>query len=206
MLVEEDEHRIVAPLDLVPPGYRVDVRDRDGIARAVRGITKAYGEINGLINAAAVDNTPGAPEPSLSEVIDTNLIGTANTIAEVAPFMAEGAAIINIGSIYGTVSPDQRIYKQPMPLAHSMSKGGLLGLTRWWATALAPKIRVNLLTLGGIEFGMGKAFRNRFSRLVPLGRPAHMSEFDEAIRFLLGRGSRYMTGAELVIDGGYTAR
>ena len=205
MLVR-DERRVIAPLDLVPPGYNVDVRDREGIARAVKGITKAYGPINGLINAAAIDETPGAPEPSMREVIDVNLIGTANAIAEVAPHMAEGGSIINVGSIYGKVSPDQRIYnKEPSPLALSMSKSGLKGLTRWWATTLAPEIRVNLLTLGGLEWGMGKPHRNRYSKLVPLGRPAHISDYDEAIKFLLGNGSRYMTGSELVIDGGYTA-
>ena len=123
------------------------------------------------------------------------------------------------GSIYGVVGPDQRIYEgqstpnpygeaDPLstPASYSTSKAGLLGLVRHLATLWGSRgVRVNMLTPGGIEDGQDEAFLKAYSARTPLGRMASWADYQGAILMLCSDASRYMTGANLVVDGGWTA-
>jgi 2-deoxy-D-gluconate 3-dehydrogenase len=127
--------------------------------------------------------------------------------------LAQGkGVIVNVCSMYGLVGPDQRIYQKPnqspqyKPVYYSVSKAGVLGLTRYLATYYAGKnIRVNALTPGGVYNGHDETFVQAYSARSVLGRMAEKEEMNGAILFLASDASTYMTGANLIVDGGWTA-
>jgi NAD(P)-dependent dehydrogenase (short-subunit alcohol dehydrogenase family) len=117
-------------------------------------------------------------------------------------------AVILFGSIYGLVGPDHRLYEDtPMvnPAAYNASKGGLIQLMRWLATTLAPRVRVNMVTPGGVYRNQPAAFHERYNARTPLGRMAREEDLKGAVAFLAGDASAYVTGHNLVVDGGWTA-
>jgi NAD(P)-dependent dehydrogenase (short-subunit alcohol dehydrogenase family) len=116
-------------------------------------------------------------------------------------------SVINIGSIYGLLGPDMEIYNGTSmgnPAAYAASKGGLLQLTRWLATILAPKVRVNSITLGGVSRGQPEPFYSKYIEKTPLKRMACEEDFKGAAIYLASDLSSYVTGHNLVIDGGWT--
>jgi NAD(P)-dependent dehydrogenase (short-subunit alcohol dehydrogenase family) len=117
-------------------------------------------------------------------------------------------SVVNVGSIYGMVGPDLRLYEgtgMGNAAAYAASKGGLLQLTRWLATALAPRVRVNAITPGGVWRQQPEDFRKRYIDRTPLGRMATEEDFKGAVAYLASDLSRYVTGQNLVVDGGWTA-
>ena len=150
--------------------------------------------------------------------VDVNLTGTFLMIQAVGARMAEAGrgSIINIGSIYGMLSPVQDIYAYKeertgipfiKPVAYSAAKSGLYNLTRYCATYWAKKgVRVNILTPSGVERDtQDETFKKNYCARMPVGRMAQENEYNGAIVFLASDASRYMTGANLVMDGGWTA-
>lgn len=123
--------------------------------------------------------------------------------------------IVNVASDLGLIAPDQRIYRRPelaeeeqpvKPVSYSVVKHGLVGLTRYLASYWADRgVRVNAISPGGVYAGQDEVLVQRLSNLIPLGRMAHLDEYKAAIVFLVSDASSYMTGANLVIDGGRTA-
>jgi NAD(P)-dependent dehydrogenase (short-subunit alcohol dehydrogenase family) len=106
------------------------------------------------------------------------------------------------------VGPDMRLYEgtgMGSPAAYAASKGGLLQLTRWLATVLAPTIRVNAVTPGGILRGQPQVFRERYIARTPLGRMGSEEDLQGAVAYLASDLSAYVTGHNLVVDGGWTA-
>ncbi|MFL7891715.1 MAG: SDR family oxidoreductase [Anaerolineales bacterium] len=146
--------------------------------------------------------------------LDVNLTGVFLCCQAAGKLMAaQGAGvIINISSIYGMVGPDQRIYQTKdnpeiyKPAYYSTTKAGILGLTRYLAAYYAgTDIRVNALTPGGVFKDHDQGFIQAYSSRAVLGRMAEKSEMNGALLFLASDASRYMTGGNLVVDGGWTA-
>ena len=117
-------------------------------------------------------------------------------------------SVINIGSIYGVVAPDMELYQgiggMGNPAGYAASKGGLLQLTRWLSTVMAPKVRVNMVSPGGIERGQDAEFVNRYVARTPLRRMATEQDIVGAVIYLASGFGQYVTGQNLVVDGGFT--
>ena len=204
-----------------------DVTNRASLEEASRVIAARLGSPDVLINCAALDSPPGAsaeengpfesyPEASWDKVIDVNLKGVFLCCQVFGGQMAEAGrgSVINISSIYGLVSPNQTIYDYRRqrgetfykPVAYAASKSGLLNLTRYLATYWAAKgVRVNTLTLAGVFNDQDEEFLESYTPHVPLGRMASPEDYTGAVVFLASDASSYMTGSNLVIDGGWTA-
>lgn len=117
-------------------------------------------------------------------------------------------AIINVGSIYGVLGPDMSLYEgteMGNPAAYAASKGGLLQLTRWLSTTLAPEVRVNSVCPGGIGRGQEKRFVDRYVKRTPLGRMGTEDDIVGAIIYLATDQSRWVTGQNIMVDGGWSA-
>jgi NAD(P)-dependent dehydrogenase (short-subunit alcohol dehydrogenase family) len=205
----------------------VDVTERNSVEAALSRVTEHWGTPHALVNNAALDSPPGAPaeengpfetypESSWDAVMSVNVKGVFICCQVIGGAMAkEGrGSIINIGSIYGLVSPDQRIYEYRQrdgapffkPVAYSASKSALLNLTRYLATYWAAHgVRVNMLSFAGVFNNQDEEFLKNYCAKMPLGRMARSDEYSGAIIFLLSQASSYMTGSNVVIDGGWTA-
>jgi len=220
--VADDNDRLLA--------VQMDITDQGSVERAFARVVEAWGVPTVLVNNAGIDTQPSAP-PEVSgpfeqfpaeifrEVVETNLVGTFLVMQTAGRLMREAGlegSIINVGSIYGMVSPVQDIYAYRAidtgipfvkPVAYSAAKSGLYNLTRYCATYWGREgIRVNTLTPAGVwrETQDAKFHANYESR-IPIGRMAQADEYNGALIFLASDASRYMTGSNLVVDGGWTA-
>ena len=142
--------------------------------------------------------------------IEVNLTAIFELCQGLSPLLrvAQGANIVNIASIYGMYGPDWSLYEGTSmgnPAAYSASKGGLIQLTRWMATSIAPNIRVNSISPGGIFRDQPESFVRKYIERTPLKRMASEDDFCGAIAFLASDLSSYITGHNLVVDGGWGA-
>lgn len=120
---------------------------------------------------------------------------------------SKGASVINISSIYGAIAPNWELYKgldMANPAAYSVSKGGLIQLSKWLSTTLAPDIRVNSISPGGILRSQPDEFVERYEQRTPLKRMANEDDFRGAIAYLGSDLSRYVTGQNIFVDGGWS--
>lgn len=181
-------------------------------------ILEAGHKVSILVHAAAFVGTSGLQgwavpfedqDPAIwRDVLDLNLVVPFALSQALAGHMREqpGACILNIGSIYGEMAPDFSLYEGSAmgnPAAYAASKGGLAQLTRWLSTALAPEIRVNCMSPGGVFRGQPESFVQRYSERTPLGRMASESDFIGAVTYLCTDLSAYVTGQTLMVDGGW---
>jgi len=208
-------------------GFEVDVTDRDSIDRATGEVVAAWGAPHLLVNNAGIDAPPNAsgaevgpfesyPEDSFDRVMDVNVKGTLLCCQVVGARMAaEGrGSIVNISSIYGMLSPVQSLYdfrraggeEFVKPVAYSVSKSAILNLTRYLATYWAKSgVRVNTVTLAGVANEQPREFVEAYTARIPIGRMAEAAEYVGAVVFLASDASSYVTGANLVVDGGWSA-
>jgi NAD(P)-dependent dehydrogenase (short-subunit alcohol dehydrogenase family) len=221
----------LAPEGATVRAVSVDVTDRAAVEAAMGRVAGELGTATILINNAGVGSSPAAegrengpfedyPEAAWDAMLDSHLKGALfASQAFVRRFRAGGArdgSIVNISSTYGLVSPDQAVYayrrtpEQPFykPVGYSVAKSGMLNFTRWLAEYGAPLgIRANTLAPGGVrEAGHHPSFVTEYEKRTPLGRMARDEDFNGAVLFLASGASAYMTGALLVVDGGWTAR
>jgi NAD(P)-dependent dehydrogenase (short-subunit alcohol dehydrogenase family) len=217
----------VAVFDLEAERFRVDVTDRATLEAATEELVREVGPPHILVNAAALDSPPDAPpeevgpvesypEAAFDEIMNVNVKGTFLACQVIGARMAEAGrgSIVNISSIYGMLSPVQRLYDFRRrggetffkPIAYSVSKSALYNLTRYLATYWAKSsVRVNTLTLAGVWNDQPKAFLEAYTERMPLGRMADAKEVVGPVVFLASDASSYVTGANVVVDGGWSA-
>jgi NAD(P)-dependent dehydrogenase (short-subunit alcohol dehydrogenase family) len=205
-----------------------DVRDDSSVEQVLADVEAGLGPVSGLVNAAAIDAVPGAAGAAangpfetgssrdFAAVLDVNLTGVVRCCRVFGTAMAARGtgSIVNVASTYGIVGPDQRLYESLRsdgveffkPAVYTTSKAGIIGLTRYLATYWGERgVRVNTLSPGGVRVGQDDRFVAAYASRTPMGRMARPDEYDGAVVFLLSDASSYMTGANLVIDGGFTA-
>ena len=226
--VDTEPHDGVADLSAdAIRSFVVDVTDRDSILRATDAVVAAWGAPHLLVNNAGIDAPPDAPaaevgpfesypEDSFDRVMDVNVKGTLLCCQVVGARMAAAGrgSIVNVSSIYGILSPVQSLYdfrraggeEFVKPVAYSVSKSAILNLTRYLATYWAKSgVRVNTVTLAGVANEQAAEFVEAYTARIPVGRMAEASEYVGAVVFLASDASSYVTGANLVVDGGWSA-
>ena len=215
-------------------GVATDITQPKSVRALFQETLDTYGRLDILVNSAALDpkfdpdalaemakrgTVSGAfedyPLKSWKAALDVNLTGMFLCCqAAVKPMLAQGkkGSIINICSTYGLVAPDQRIYQREgkqasfKPVYYSVTKAGVLGLTRYLSAYYAgTDIRVNALTPGGVYNNHDDVFLKAYTARTVMGRMANKDEMNGALLFLASDASSYMTGSNLVVDGGWTA-
>ncbi|HEY7637559.1 MAG TPA: SDR family oxidoreductase [Gemmatimonadales bacterium] len=203
---------------------RADVLDRPSLVQVRDQCDGDGGTPTILVNNAGIDQPPGPavtyrlediPLEVFRGVVEVNLLGAFQAIQVFGPGMlrAGKGSIINIGSLYASVSPDARFYDHlpadpPFlkPPGYGASKAALVNLTRYFATHWGPRgVRVNALSPGGVEAGQDPDFKRKFMARVPLGRMAAAQDLRGPLIFLASDASSYVTGVELRVDGGFTS-
>ncbi|MBN1293320.1 MAG: SDR family oxidoreductase [Candidatus Latescibacteria bacterium] len=231
-LPKEDDLRVRDTIDQLGRKsvqyVRASITSRNELVNALQEIQRLHSvPPHILINNAALDSPPGSPagengpfesypESSWDKVMEVNAKGVMLACQVFGGAMAQEGrgSIVNISSIYGLVSPDQDIYQYRRdrgeifykPVAYSASKSALFNLTRYLATYWAKKgVRVNTLTLAGVFNRQDESFLAEYCKRIPIGRMAQADEYNGAVIFLASDASKYMTGSNMVVDGGWTA-
>ncbi len=195
---------------------KMDITDVNQVTNGIASVVDEMGKIDILVNNAGVARRALLDTATLEDwqtVIDTNLTGTFLCSQAGAKYMMKQrkGKIINIASIYGMVGVDQRLYEDspemvPGSVPYTASKGGVINLTRDMAVYLAPyDIHVNAISPGGFRANQDDEFLKRYNYRVPLQRMCKEDDLKGAIVFLASRASDYITGHNLVVDGGWTA-
>lgn len=213
--------------------YPADIANPDEVQAMVDTTVDQWGRIDILVNNAFLTVRGGSGEfrdkyfapfeeydgEILRSAMNVNLWGTINVTQKVAQAMLKNkkGSIINVASVYGIVSPDQRIYAEAAshvpgartfntPVTYALCKSALINYTRYLATYWADKgIRVNTLTPHGTYEAQDENFLKAYTYRSPLGRMADRNEYKGAVALLASDASSYMTGANIVVDGGWTA-
>ncbi len=220
--------RVSSEFGVSAAGFETDITSSDDVRSLLRAVLERYGRVDILINNAA--NNPAMDKNGSFEVsrfeqfpitqwtrdIEVGLTGAfiCSQVFGTEMARARRGVIVNVASDLALIGPDQRIYRQDglpeilqpvKPVSYSAVKAALLGLTRYLATYWAEKgVRVNSISPGGVFNGQSEEFVAQLARLIPLGRMAEIAEYQGAMLFLCSDASSYMTGANLVVDGGRT--
>ena len=196
----------------------IDLSDEKAVRSAPDRVLKRFSSLDILINCAALVNASNMKgwtttfNEQRSDVwrlaLEVNLTAPFILTQIFAEALAESGhgSVINVASIYGMVGPDMRLYEGTNlgnAAAYGASKGGLLQLTRWLATVMAPRVRVNAITPGGLWRDQPEAFVNRYVERVPLKRMGIEEDFKGAAAYLSSDLSAYVTGQNIVVDGGW---
>ncbi|HEY5373818.1 MAG TPA: SDR family oxidoreductase [Polyangiaceae bacterium] len=206
-------------------GIAADVTSEDAVEALVERVLGAFGQVDILVNNAAVDDKYSADAPDESRferysverfrrMLEVNVVGTFLCSQRIGRRMAVrgSGSIINVASTYGVVAPQQALYRRAdgsqsffKSAGYPTSKGAVLQFTRflaaYWGSA---GVRVNALSPGGVAQDPDPHFRAEYAARTPLGRMAEPSDYRGALLFLASGASAYMTGANLIVDGGWT--
>lgn len=217
----------LARRDVQAIGVGADITDRAALERLRDRAVARFGAIDVLVNNAAIDDkfdpAAGIDESRFENYalerwrrsIDVNVTGTFLCCQVLGSEMARRGrgSIVNVASTYGVVAPDQGLYRDAdgrqrffKSAAYPVSKGAVVALSRYLATYWgAAGVRVNTLSPGGVEAGQDAHFVESYSRRTPMGRMARPDDYRGALVFLASDASAYLTGFNLVVDGGWTA-
>ncbi len=224
-----DNHFAAISPHFSSPSYfiKTDITNKKSIEQLLEFIKNKFGKVDILINNAAINDKFEDPQAALNESkfenypldkwqlsLDVNLTGTFLMSQIIGSYMAEkkSGCIINIASTYGIVAPNQELYKDEnglqvfyKPPAYSVTKAAVIALTKYLAAYWGKSgIRVNSLSPGGVFNDQADFFVIKYSEKTPLNRMANSSDFRGAIIFLASDASAYITGENLVVDGGFT--
>lgn len=209
-------------------GIALNVTDKASIEKVRDAVIAKYNTIDILVNNAAINDMfenpamakelsafENYPLEAFQQSIDVNITGVFLCAQVLGSVMAkqESGSIINIASTYGIVGPDQSIYRDECgeqtfykSAAYPVTKGAVINFTRFLASYWGHKgVRVNTLSPGGVENNQNEFFIQNYAAKTPLGRMAKANDYQGALVFLASEASAYMTGANLVVDGGWTA-
>lgn len=196
---------------------KCDITNSGAVIEALKLVMSLFSKIDGLVNNAYPRTDDwGAkfediPLDSWCSNIDWQLNSYFYITQQVAILMEKNthSSIVNIGSMYGVVGPDFTVYdgtNMTMPAAYAAIKGGIVNLTRYLSSYLGPKqIRVNVVSPGGIFDNQNPIFVKSYNKKVPLRRMGQPDDISPAVVFLLSDEARYITGQNIIIDGGWTA-
>lgn len=199
--------------------HAVDLLDEDAVRQLPDAAARPTGRLDVLVNCAAFVGTSaleGWAEPFERQgtkawrmAMEVNVTSAFELIQSALPLLRANdcGSVINIASIYGVVGPDWSLYEGTQmanPAAYGASKGALIQLTHYLATTLAPQVRVNTITPGGVARGQPQAFVDRYVTRTPMKRMAIEEDFKGAALFLASDLSAYVTGQNIVVDGGWT--
>lgn len=203
-----------------------DVSSEDSVVEMITEVIMEFGEIDILHNNAAgksknldafFEDFEQYELNQWKEIMSINLDGmflVAKHVGKVMKAQGKGGSVIQTASIYGIMAPDQRIYEGShylgrqinSPAIYSASKAGVIGLTKYLSTYWAKEgIRVNAITPGGVESGQNSTFKSNYSNRIPMGRMSQPEEMVGALIFLASDASSYVTGQNIIVDGGLNA-
>ncbi len=199
--------------------FVADVSREESVQAAASAVVAQFDGIDILINNAAYpkldlpDDGLDVETQSLAHWqanLDVMLTGAFLMTRACAPHLrrAGHGSVINIASIYGLLGPDMRLYdgtEMGNPAYYAAAKGGIVQLTRYWATTLAPEVRVNCIAAGGVWRRQPELFHERYKNRTPLARMATEEDLKGAVAYLSSDLSAYVTGQVLAVDGGWTA-
>jgi NAD(P)-dependent dehydrogenase (short-subunit alcohol dehydrogenase family) len=215
----ELSRRLKEKFEIDSEGFAANLASEPEAERAIAAIGKRFGRLDILVNNAAYP--PGELPPDGREIekqtlaqwhanLEVMLTGTFLMVRAAVPWLKRSGrgAITITGSIYGLVGPDLRLYdgtEMGNSAYYAASKGGLAQLTRYWATTLAPEIRVNCIVPGGVARSQPQSFVERYEFRTPLKRMATEEDLKGAMAYLATDLSAYVTGQVVAVDGGWTA-
>lgn len=208
-------------------GMCMDITDKTSVQQAFEKTVEKFGKVDILVNNAAINDMVEDPKAQLElskfenyplhlweKSIEVNLTGAFLCSQVFGAQMAENkkGSIINIASTYGIVAPDQSLYQDKngeqfyyKPPAYSVTKGAIISLTKYLAAYWGRDgVRVNTLSPGGVKNSQSEEFINNYSKRTPLNRMAEATDYKGALVFLASDASSYVTGSNLVVDGGWT--
>lgn len=203
---------------------KADITQRSDLEAALEDCVSRFGAPTVVVNNAGLDQPPAAngeswrfgdiPAGVSADILDVNALGTLRACQVFGSDMArrKRGSIVNVGSLYAGMAPDPRLYAHlamdpPFlkPPAYAMSKAGVAALTRYLAALWGPQgVRVNTLSPGGVLGGQDRRFRELFGARTPMGRMGRAEELKGPLLFLASDLSSYVTGTELLVDGGYS--
>jgi NAD(P)-dependent dehydrogenase (short-subunit alcohol dehydrogenase family) len=206
----------VVGIDLREAGIVVqgDVTDRESLERVLADVLREHGPPAVLVNNAGVDVPPCVrDDATFARTLEVNVAGVFNATEVFGRAMCEAGhgSIVNIGSLYASLAPIPSLYDHIVPqftkpAAYGASKAAVVNLTRYYARLWGPHgVRVNALSPGGVRGGQDGQFVRKYSDRVPLGRMAEPGDLVGPLLFLASDASGYLTGQNLLVDGGFTA-
>ena len=218
--VAETAKRVAADWSVITMGLTVDLADEAAVVAVPGKVAAELGSLDILVNCAGFVGTSNLSGwvtdfehqsvDTWRAALETNLTAPFALIQATTPWLRKSGrgSVVNIGSTYGVVGPDMSLYddtKMGNPAAYAASKGGLLQLTRWLSTVLAPDVRVNSICPGGVARGQDPKFVTRYVAKTPMQRMGTEEDMKGALLFLASDLSAYVTGQNLMVDGGWTA-